>query len=371
LPSAQALGIWRCQFFILWLLLDMGTNAAFIKFFAQYRVHDPRRAIQYAQVFVWWQALSGAVQVALVTALAGTLLPHTVYALYAWSIILHTMIQIPGIYQVFRHALMAWQRFDYAQMLELGLYLVFPIITQPIIVTLMVAWGSNTPAFGKAMGGLLGLGLAAYAAEALTFLIGLLLYRRLGYNTRLLFLAHFDWKIIKEAFRFGVFEMLGSVAWAIGQAVEIVITQTRLVNYTEIWGNWGLAQNFIFAFNVVHTLYNNLMPSISEALSNTRRVLSQYYAAMAYKYGGMISAFIGAVLLAVADRFILAPARRIARGGLCHHSSSGEHFSTRLGLAMPSVSRQPTYLKAALVAASRLFRIVLPIYYWNVSRSTH
>jgi len=155
LPSAQALGIWGrvVQFFNLpWLLFDMGTSSAFIKFFAQYRVHDPRRAIQYGQVFVWWQALSGAVQVALVTAIAGTLLPRTAYALYAWSIIIHTLIQIPGFYEVMRHALMGLQRFDYAQVLDLGLYVVFPMVTQPLLVTLMVAWGQRHPVFGLPMG---------------------------------------------------------------------------------------------------------------------------------------------------------------------------------------------------------------------------
>lgn len=288
LPSAQALGIWGrvVQFFnLLWLLFDMGTSVAFIKFFAQYRVHDPRRAIQYGQVFVWWQALSGAFQVALVTAIAGALLPRTSYALYTWSIIIHTMIQIPGFFQVMRHALMAWQRSDYAQILDVSLYTTFPMITQPILVTLMVAWGRTHPVFGVPMSGVLGLGMAAYASELLTFLLGLWLYRRLGYNARLLFLAHFDWGIVKEAFRFGAFEMLGSVAWGVGQSVEILITQARLVNYAEVWGNWGIAQNFILGFQVVGNLYNSLVPAISEAISHARRTLSQYYAVMAYKWG--------------------------------------------------------------------------------------
>ena len=365
LPSAQALGIWGrvVQFFnFLWLFFDMGTSAAFIKFFAQYRVHDPRKAIQYGQVFVWWQALSGAIQVALVTAIAGTLLPESVYALYAWSIIVHTLIQIPGFFQVMRNALMAWQRFDYAQVLDLALYLIFPIVTQPVIVTLMVLWGKSHPAFGPAMGGLLGLGLALYASEALTFLLGFGLYRRLGYNARLLFLAHFDWNTVKSAFRFGVFEMLGSVAWAIGQAVEILITQTRLVNYTEVWGNWVLAQNFIFAFSALQTLYNNLMPSISESISHARQALSQYYAVMAYKWGGIISAFIGSVLLAVADRFILGASGPefvraaayavplIIWGAIQYPSWVGD--TVQLGANHP-------YLKASLVAGEQLVRIVL------------
>ncbi len=367
LPSAQALGIWGrvVQFFnFLWLLFDLGTSAAFIKFFAQYRVHDPRRAIQYGQVFVWWQALSGAFQVAMVTAVAGTLLPRTPYALYTWSVIIHTFIQIPGFYQAMRHGLMAWQRFDYAQILDIGLYLIFPIIAQPVLVTLMVRWGMAHPIFGGPMGGLLGLGMAAYASELLTFLVGLYLYRRLGYNARLLFLAHFDWKVFKEAIRFGVFEMLGSIAWAAGQALEILITQTRLVNYTEVWGNWTLAQNFIFAYNVLSTLYSNLMSSISEAISHARKVLSQYYSVMAYKWGGIISAFIGAVLLAVADRFILGASGPefvraamyavplIIWGAIQYPSWVGDNV--QLGANRP-------YLKSILVAGEQAIRIILAL----------
>lgn len=367
LPSAQALGIWGrvVQFFnLLWLLLDMGTSAAFIKFFAQYRVDDPRRAIQYCQVFVWWQALSGAAQVAAVTALAGTFLPRTPYALYTWSVIIHTCIQIPGFYQVMRHGLMAWQRFDYAQILEIALYLLFPMITQPVLVTLMVRWGAAHPIFGGPMGGVLGMGMAAYAAELLTFLVGLWLYRRLGYNARLLFLAHFDWKIVKEALRFGVFEMLGAVAWSVGQAAEILITQTRLINYNEIWGNWTLAQNFVFAYNVLQTLFSNLMASISEAISHARRTLSQYYSVMAYKWGGIMSAFIGAVLLAVADRFILGASGPefvraavyaiplILWGAIQYPSWVGDHV--QLGSNRP-------YLKSILVAGEQAIRIVLAL----------
>jgi O-antigen/teichoic acid export membrane protein len=308
LPSAQALGIWGrvTQFFaLIWNFFDMGTSTAFIKFLSQYRVHDPRRAVQYGQVFVWWQALSGAIQVAIMVSLAGSFLPSTVYAIYAWSIIIHTFIQIPGFYQVMRNALTGLQRYDYAQILDLALATIFPMIAQPILVTLMFAWGKAHPIFGSPMGGLFGMGLAAYAAELMTFLLGMWLYRRLGYNARLYFLAHFDWSVIKDSFRFGVFEMIGSVAWGIGQSVEIIISQTYLVNSAEVWGNWVLAQNFVYAFNVTQTLYNNLMPSISEAISHGRKLLSQYYSSMGYKWGGLINALLGALLLAVADRFIL------------------------------------------------------------------
>jgi hypothetical protein len=57
LPSAQALGIWgrvTQAFNLAWTIFDMGTSLAFVKFFSQYRVSDPRKAVQYGQVYVWW-----------------------------------------------------------------------------------------------------------------------------------------------------------------------------------------------------------------------------------------------------------------------------------------------------------------------------
>jgi O-antigen/teichoic acid export membrane protein len=365
LPSAQALGIWGrvTQFFNLaWTLFDLGTSIAFIKFLSQYRVHDPKKGIQYGQMFIWWQAISGAVQVTLVILLASTLAPRSAYALYAWSMIIHSLIQVPGFYQVYRHALNGLQRQDYARILDVSLNVLMPMLVQPVFVGMMYAWGKGHPMIGGAMGGLLGLGLAAYAAELFTFLLGAWLFRRIGYNSRVLFLAHFDGQVVKSSLRFGVFEMLGSLAWAMGQAAEIWITQGRLVNYAEIWGNWVLAQNFIFAFNVLQTLNDAIMPAISEAISTGRKVLSQYYAVQAYKWGGLISAFLGAVLLAVADRFILGASgvefARAAQYVIPLVIWGAIQYPSWVGDIVQLGSNRPQ-LKTILVLGEQVIRIVL------------
>lgn len=365
LPSAEALGIWGrvTQFFNLaWYFFDMGTSTAFIKYLSEYRVHDPKKGIQYGQLFVWWQALSGAVQVVLVIGLASTLAPRSAYALYAWSVIIHSFIQIPGFYQVMRHALNGFQRQDYARVLDLGLNVFIPIMVQPVFVGIMYAWGKSNPMYGGAMGGLFGLGIAAYAAELSTFLLGLWLYKRIGYNVRILFLAHFDWEVIRNSFKFGVFEMLGSAAWSAGQAAEIWITQARLVNYAEIWGNWGLAQNFVFAFNVLQTLYDAAMPAISESISNGRKILSQYYSVMSYKYGGMVSMFLGAVLLAVADRFILGASgvefKRAAVYVIPLAIWGAVQYPSWVGDGIQLGANKP-YLKSVMVFGEQCIRIAL------------
>ncbi|OGN75840.1 MAG: hypothetical protein A2X25_01460 [Chloroflexi bacterium GWB2_49_20] len=364
LPSAQALGIWGrvTQFFNLtWYFFDMGTSVAFIKYLSEYRVHDPKKGIQYGQLFIWWQALSGAIQVAIVISLATTLGPRSVYAIYIWSVVIHSIIQLPGFYQVMRHALTGFQRLDYSRFLDISLNVILPMLVQPIFVTIMFAWGKAHPIFGGSMGGLLGLGIAAYAAELMTFLVGFWLYKRAGYNARILFLAHFDWEIVKNSFKFGVFEMLGSAAWSAGQAAEIWITQARLINYAEIWGNWVLAQNFIFAFNVTQTLNDGVMPAISEAISNGKRILSQYYSVMAYKYNGLVSAFLGAVLLAVAPRFIIGASgvefQRAAVYVIPLIIWGAIQFPSWVGDNVQLGSNKP-YLKSILVFAEQVIRVI-------------
>lgn len=367
LPSAQALGIWGrvTQFFNLaWLFLDMGTSIAFIKYLSQYRVHDPKKGIQFGQVFVWWQLLSGAVQVSTVVILASTLAPRSAYALYAWSVIIHAFIQLPGFYQVFRHALNGFQRLDYSRLLDILLNMLVPMLVQPIFVTIMYAWGKSQPVFGGAMGGLLGLGIAAYAAELVSFIFGMGLYKRVGFNPRILFMAHFDWSVIKTSFKFGVFEMLGSAAWSFGQAMEIAITQNRLINYTEIWGNWTMAQNFIFAFNVTQTLNDGLMPAISEAIASGKRILGKYYSAMAYKYNSLTSAFIGAVLLAVAPKFIIGSTgvefERAALYVIPLSIWGAVQFPSWVGDTVQLGANKP-YLKSILVFSEQIIRVILSI----------
>ncbi len=308
LPSAQALGMWGrvLQFFtVIFTFFEMGTSTAFIKYLSEYRINDPRKGIMFGQVFVWWQALSGAFQTALVVILACTVVPRTAYAIYAWSVIVHMFINIPGFYRIMRHALTGLQRSDYAQVIDLGWSLVFQMFAQPVFVGIMLFWGRSHPAFDTTISGLIGLGIAGYAVEVMSFGLGLWLYKRLGYSARIYFLAHFDWATVWKSFRFGVFEMLGSGIWGVGQSLEILITQSRLINYSEVWGNWVLAQNFVYGFNAIASLYEGLMPSISEAISHGKKMLGQYYSAIAYKWGGMLSAMLGSMMLAVADRFIL------------------------------------------------------------------
>ncbi len=365
LPSAQALGMWGrvVQFFgLTWALFDLGTSVAAMKYLSQYRVSDPSRGIKYVQVYLWWQALSGAIQVAIVVIATSLGIVRTPYALFAWSIIMHTLIQVPGFYGVFRTTLNGLQRNDYARYLDAAWAIVWPVLTQLALVPIFYAWGKANPQMGASMGGVLGLGAAAYALEFCNFLLGMWLYRRIGYKVSILFMAHFDWKIIKETFRFGFFEMLGGMTVAAGSALEIWITQSGLVNYSEAWGNWILAGNFLLAFTVSTNLFDGIMPAISEAISSGYKKLSQYYSVQSYKWGAITSAVLGAILLVVAPKFILGSSgtefQRAAILAVPLTIFGAIQFFGWLGDAIFLGANRP-FLRAVMILLEQIIRIVL------------
>jgi hypothetical protein len=104
------------------------------------------------------------------------------------------------------------------------------------------------------------------------------------------------------------------------------------------------------------------MPAISEAISHGKRILSQYYTVMAYKYNGLTSAFIGAVLLAVAPRFIIGSTgvefQRAAIYVIPLTIWGAVQFPSWVGDNVQLGANKP-YLKSLLVFSEQLIRVVL------------
>ncbi len=308
LPWPQAMGAWDwvVRFFeVFWLIFDVGTSLAMVKYFSEYRIKEPRRGLKYIQFFVWWQAISGTIQLGAVALIAVTFVPHTAVAYLSFYFIAHALIQFPGFLRVFNYTFRSFQRFDYEQILTLVIY-VGPMALQAVTVSIMRRWGAANPILGEAMGGVLGMGLGLYLSEYAGFLVGLWLYKRLGYSLRAIFLPTFDWETVRSALLFGGKLTLGSAFAPLGHALQVSLIAAYMLNYAEVQGNWSVAFGLTIGYSALGAgLYDGLMPSISEAYSHGRLKLSQYYVAQGFKYGVWFSLFILSALGAVADRFIL------------------------------------------------------------------
>ena len=350
--------IWRGIFF------DMGTSIAFVKYMSQHRVDDPKRGIQFGQVFVWWQFLSGAVQVALVVALAATVAPRSAYALYAWSVIIHAFIQIPGFYRVFLYAFAGFQRNDYARYLDIGLNVLLPMIVQPIFVGSRLRVGKSESRVRRRNGrtartrdrGLRGgtadvpswtLAVSPYRAQRAHSVFGAL---RLGRGEK-----EFPLRRVRNA-------RLGGVVGGTGRGdLDHAGAADQL---RRNLGQLGAGAKFCVRLQRGQHLTDGTMASISEAISHGRKILSQYYAVMVYKWGGMVSAFLGAVLLAVGPRFILGASgpdfARAATYAVPLLIWGAVQYPSWVGDQVQLGSNKP-YLKSALVTGEQIIRVILAL----------
>lgn len=307
-PFPHALGLWQWvkQFFqFLFTFLDFGTSIALVKYFAEYRIHDPRRSMQYIQFYVWWQALSGVAQVALVSGLAVYTLPGTDYAALCYVVLGHALIQLPGFLLLFHHVFSAFQRFDLAQLLTL----LVPFVPLPLAlgtVTVLRGWGLEHPRFGEAIGSIFGTAASDYLGVLSLFAVGLLMFRSVYGSPRVLFMAHFDRAIAWSSLSFGFRAALSGVAVGLSAMAQTVILAETVDNYAELQGIWGFGWETILLYLAVSLLlFDNTRAAVAEAFNNGKLQLTNYYLTAALRWGFLV-AFILWGLLSVYWPWVIA-----------------------------------------------------------------
>ncbi len=306
-PFPESVGSWHIiqgLMGVFWIFLDLGTGYAFVKFFAEHRVSDPARGVMYAQLFVWWQALSGIAQVGAVALVAAGVLPRTSYAYLAWAFLLHSVIQYPGFLKLFAHLFNAIQRFDLHQTMGV-LTMVLAVPSNFIAVLAMRAWGARHLVFGEAMGATFGLVLGGYLNELLLFVVGLGFLRGLGLRIRVLFLAHFDRAVVWSALRYGLVVAAGGAAAAAGIFGQSYLLATRLPNYPQLSGVLQVSLSALVGYLFTQRFIDTLVPTLSEAYTHGKRALTQYTIGETLRWSMLSSLCYGAPFVAISDLFIL------------------------------------------------------------------
>ena len=309
-PFPQVDGIWEpivVLFEIVFFLFDFATNTAFVRFFAATRVRDPARALRYAQLFLWWQVLSGLLQVTGIAILvfAGPL-SETVYVFYGFFLLLHGIVQFPGLFGVAFHLLQASQRFDYASMTDVLEKRVFKILLPIPFVLAFRAWGRAHPAYGEAFGAIVGLGIGAYVTQWLSLGTGLLFCRKAGLPVRPLFGATFTKEEVREVFAFGAKAIPGQVAYRAANSIETVILVVFLVNSSEWLGIRSLLETrFSYLILLAYPFFDSGVAVFGEAFGSGKRALAQYLVARFLQFATLWGALVFAILAALGPGFIL------------------------------------------------------------------
>ena len=367
-PFLEARGAWAAvvQFMLIFFtLLDLGTSQAMVKYFAEYRVTDPGRAITFAQFFIWFHAIAGMFQITALGLAAAAWLPHTPVAYLAWFVVLHTLVQFPGFISIFFSLFRSLQRFDYAQLIIVLTFVLNPVV-QMICGVYMRHWGLMHPVFGEGMGVVFGFAIGGVIANLFMGLFCAIFYEKMGFNLVTIFLAHFDRQTIKKSIIYGAKLTGGQAAIAISWGLVPVLMAILLPDFLEL--NEIFLLTYLFSFGYLETgayIFTTLMPSISESYSQTKMALTRRYLDQGLRWGIMVTSMLGGAYLAFSDVFIkgLLPPQFVRAAAVMWlmHLWRLADFTTRLpDQVFQGVGRTGTFTWTALL--EHVSRIVLTWY---------
>ncbi|MHA1167862.1 MAG: lipopolysaccharide biosynthesis protein, partial [Candidatus Hodarchaeales archaeon] len=310
-PSPQGVGFYQYTlnlFEALWMVFDFGTSVALMKYFAQYRVNEPEKAIRYVQIFIWWQILTGVVQLALISFVGAIIFPHTFLAHLTWVFITHSFIQYPSFFLVFVFFFQGLNRVDLAQVGNILYYAVLNVIFPYTSIFLFRVTLGQNPIFGESLAGAIGYSVGQYFCEWATFIIMASFYKKIGFSMSHLFRVDFGWAELKEALFFGGKFALGNMWVPLVWLWQVLLLSAWLNNYAEQYGYFSLAFTFVRIVQLVGLFVQGLLAAFSESYSHGKENLSKLYITEGLKYSSFFTIFLFSALWATGGEFILGGA---------------------------------------------------------------
>jgi O-antigen/teichoic acid export membrane protein len=306
-PFVEARGEWTIvgQFMqVFFVMLDLGTTQAMVKYFAEYRISNFRRAITYIQLAIWFHALVGILEIGALGLFACIMMPRTSLAFLSWIVILHSVIQFPGLVIIFRDLFRALQRYDFSIFLILVDFIVSPV-SQIICGIYGRHWGLIHPVFGEGLGVVFGFAVGSFISHSLVIGISALFYQGVGLRLSTIFLAHFDRGTATEALSYGLKLSLGRAIAAFSTAAVPLLLVRGLDNFLELNELFVIVFSLTFGYLEASAfIFSSVMPSISESMAAGKLALTRRYIDQSLRWGSLMLALLGGAFIAFSDVLI-------------------------------------------------------------------
>ena len=352
-------------------LLDLGTSQAMIKYFAEYRVKEPARAIAYMQFFVWFHLLLGIIAVSALGLVGAMGLPGTAFAYLSWFVVVDTLAGFPPFFTSFISLFRAQQRFDYAQ-LEVVLFFGMLPMLQMVGAIVGRHWGLMHPVFGEGMGVVMGFACGSIVGNVMIGLISCIFYGRMGMRLLTIMLAHFDRDTMRQSLVYGIKLTAGSVMPFFTWGTVPVIMGALLPNFLELNEIWLVVYGLTFAYlETGVAIFGQMMPSISESYSQHMIKLTQRYIDQGFRWGLMVTTMLGGAYMVFCAPLIeglLPPqfSRAVGVLVLIHTFRLFDFFVREPDQVFQAVGRSGTFTIAAIVEnATRIGLTWLFIKWWG------
>jgi len=310
-PYPQAAGWYNYAynfFQIVWILFDFGTSFALAKYFSEHRVKNPKKAIHYIQIYVWWQIFTGIIQVTIIAFMGSIIFPYTALAHMSWIFVVYSFIQYPGIFLVFMYTFQGLQRSDLHLISYVAWEVAWLLIGQVIFCYLGRMWGAANPIIGEALGAGIGYAVARCFDFWVTFIMTFIMFKKLGFSPKTCFRIDFTRGEFRESMRYGSRLAVGEGFVQVGWFLQVIITSAFVANYSNNLGWFNLAWTLGQIIQIVSLYGQSLLGAFSESSAHNKKTLTKLYVYQAFRWGNYFAYFLISVLFAVGAKFLVGAA---------------------------------------------------------------
>ncbi|MBD3188048.1 hypothetical protein GF325_14520 [Candidatus Bathyarchaeota archaeon] len=298
-------GIAGGVFAIVYQLFDVGTAFGIVRFIAEYRVKEPKRMIEYAQFYIWYQMFTGIIQVLILSVIILNAFRFGQFAYLTWVFLIILQKQWPGMLGTFKAILEGLQLYNKTQILSLISGEVFQNLTNIIFIIIGRFIGSQNPAIGELMGMVLGAAIGSYIDDFFAMWLAAYYFNKalkpFGVTARECFRVGFRKDIAKECLWFGLqVSIVPLINTATGTWMLLMYVDA-MPQYATFVTLKGLAAGISGVVNVGSF---KLTASLAESYMNDKEELARFYLLSTFKWNGFLMCFLTFTLLGVLPMLI-------------------------------------------------------------------
>lgn len=287
-------------FALLFFAFDIGTAGLMDRFIPEARISDPMRMIYYIRYFVWFQMITGLIQVSAVAVYVMEYASQADIAYLSLIMLLISTRQYPGMLAVFNSLLRTFQYYGKAKIVDFTQGEIIQRLTELLFVWGGMMIGNADPRIGVLMGVALGQAVGTYADDFIGMALGAYYFRDVldkeGFRMIDCFIPSVPWRVVKPVLSFAVRTSLPGFT---GNMVTLYVF-TLYLTHVHQWVIFialagmagGIVSDMGYASLSVGPLYN-------EAYMNEKKILTQTILMKTYRFSAHVLGFFFAVFLVV------------------------------------------------------------------------
>ncbi|NMC05647.1 MAG: hypothetical protein GYA24_10570, partial [Candidatus Lokiarchaeota archaeon] len=297
-------------FKLMFMLFDAGLGDALGRYLPEYRIKNPKKALEYISFFVWFQCWTGLVQVTIVAFFVISWLPQMTIAHLAWMFLIYSTVQYPGMLSVFANVLRSYQAFGKVQLISFLQDTLIQNITTVVCALGFGYWFDSIPSLGFVMGAAVGYIIGQYVDDFIALVLGAKFFSDImkvtGFTALDAIKPRFSKAVVKESIDFGLKTMIGPVYGVAFEFVRLNVMIWLLPSYATWIGLLSLAKGIASLANIAGPTASWTGISFSESFNNGKINLTYHYTKSALKWITFVSAFFLPELLIAIPTLLLS-----------------------------------------------------------------